>query len=113
MSSSGGLSKQIHALLAKWVELKSSDKGDREAGFARRYLIYRLAKAAPEIVGKPATVAVTGTFADLCTSVALACGLPETGIAKAIPAAVRSCAQTRRNGAGDRNHDCRCFRPKI
>ena len=52
-------------------------------------MIYRLAKAAPEIIGKPATVAVTGTFADLCTSVALACGLPEKGIAKAIPAVVR------------------------
>jgi len=81
--------ERIHAPLAKWIELKRVDKGGREAGFARRYLIYRLAKAAPEIIGKPATVAVTGTFADLCTSVALACGLPETGIAKAIPAVVR------------------------
>ena len=52
-------------------------------------MTYRLAKAAPEIIGKPAPVAVTGTFADLCTSVALACGLPEKGIAKAIPAVVR------------------------
>jgi hypothetical protein len=81
--------ERIHAPLAKWIELKSFDKGGRAAGFARRYLIYRLAKAAPEIVGKPAMVAVTGTFADLCTAVALACGLLETGIAKAIPVVVR------------------------
>jgi hypothetical protein len=83
------LVERIHGPLAKWIELKRFDKGGRAAGFARRYLIYRLAKATPEIIGKPATVSVTGTFADLCTSVAQACSLPETGLAKAIPAVVR------------------------
>jgi hypothetical protein len=81
--------ERIHAPLAKWIELKGMDTGGRPAGFARRYLIYRLAKAAPEIIGKPATAAVTRTFVDLCTSVLQACGLPETGIAKAIPPIVR------------------------
>ena len=55
----------------------------------RNYLIYQLAEAAPEITGRPATIAVTGTFVDLCTSVLLACCLPETDIAKAIPSVVR------------------------
>jgi hypothetical protein len=77
--------ERIHAPLVKWVELKGFDKGGQKPGFARRFLIYRLAKAAPEIVGKPATVAVTGTFADLCTAVALACGLPETGPPRLFP----------------------------
>jgi hypothetical protein len=81
--------ERIHSPLAKWIELKGLDTGGRPAGFARRYLIYRLAKAAPDLVGKPATVTVTGTFADLCTSVLQACGLPESGIAKAIPPIVR------------------------
>jgi hypothetical protein len=80
--------ERIHAPLAKWIELKSLDKGGRLAGFARRYLIYRLAKAAPEIIGKRATIAKTGKFVDLCTDVLAVCGLPARGIAEAIPAAV-------------------------
>jgi hypothetical protein len=79
----------IHAPFARWLELSRQNKGGRPANAVRRYLIYRLAEAAPDVIGSPATVAVTGTFADLCTSVLQACGLPEAGIAKAIPAVVR------------------------
>jgi hypothetical protein len=80
--------EHIHKPLAKWIELKSFDEGGRPADVVRRYLIYKLAEAAPEVIGKAATVASTGKFVDLCTSVLQACGLPETGIAKAIPAVV-------------------------
>ena len=48
-----------------------------------------LAQAAPEIIGQAARIAVTGKFVDLCTSVAQVCGLPDDGIAKAIPPVVR------------------------
>jgi hypothetical protein len=81
---------QIHAPLARWTELKSLDEGGRPADVVRRYLIYQLAEAAPEVIGKSATVASTGKFVDLCTSVLQACGLPESGIAKAIPPVVRT-----------------------
>ena len=64
-------------------------KVGRPADAARNYLIYQLAEAAPEILGKPGTIATTGKFVDLCTAVLMACGLPETGIAKAIPPVVR------------------------
>lgn len=81
--------ERIHTPLARWIELKTLDEGGRPADDVRNYLIYQLAEAAREITGRPATIAVTGTFVDLCTSVLLACGLPETGIAKAIPSVVR------------------------
>jgi hypothetical protein len=74
----------IHAPFAPWLELSRRHKGGRPADSARRYLIYQLAEAAPEILGKPATVATTGEFIDLCTAVLVGCGLPETGIAKAL-----------------------------
>jgi hypothetical protein len=81
--------ERIRAPLAGIVELKRRDKGGRPADAERRYLIYRLAEAAPEIIGKPPAVAVTGKFVDLCTTVLVACGLAETGIAEAIPPVVR------------------------
>ena len=81
--------ERIHTSLARWIELKRGDEGGRPADTARNYLIYQLAEAAPEILGKPGTIATTGKFVDLCTAVLMACGLPETGIAKAIPPVVR------------------------
>jgi hypothetical protein len=81
--------KRVHQPLATWIEMKSLDKGGRPADVARSYLIYQLAEAAPDIIGKPATGATTGRFVDLCTAVLVACGLPEAGIEKAIPPVVR------------------------
>ena len=80
---------RIHQPLARWIEMKSLDKGGRPVDVARSYLIYQLAEAAPDIIGKPATVATTGKFVGLCTAVLVASGLPEAGIEKAIPPVVR------------------------
>jgi len=46
------------------------------------------AEHAIHIVGKPATISTTGKFVELCTAVLVACGLPEAGIAKAVPGVV-------------------------
>jgi len=81
--------EQIHAPLTRWIELKSLDQGGRPADAVRNYSIYQLAEAAPEIIGKPARIAVTGKFVDLCTSVFQACGLPEDSVGKAVPPVVR------------------------
>jgi hypothetical protein len=81
--------ERIHAPFPSYIELARKNKGGRPADAARRHFIYRLAEAAPDIIGKPATIATTGKFVDLCTSVLPACGLPEKGIEKAIPAVVR------------------------
>jgi hypothetical protein len=81
--------ERIHQPLARWLEIKNLDKGGRPADFVRNYLIYQLAEAAPEVIGKAATVATTGKFVELSTSVFQACGLPASGIEKAIPPVVR------------------------
>ena len=46
--------------------MKNLDKGGRPADLVRNYLIYQLAEAAPEVIGKAATVATTGRFVELC-----------------------------------------------
>jgi hypothetical protein len=81
--------EQIHQPLARWIEMKSLDEGGRPADAVRNYLIYQLAEVAPEVIGKRASIATTGKFVDLCTLVLGACGLPETGVGKAIPAVVK------------------------
>jgi hypothetical protein len=80
---------RIHAPFEKWLEFSRQNEGGRPANAARKHLIYQLAEAAPDIIGKPATVAGTGTFVDLCTSVLQACGLSAIGIAEAIPPVVK------------------------
>jgi hypothetical protein len=95
------LIERMHTPLARWIELNRQNKGGRKSNALRSYLIYRLAEAAPDIVGKPASVSSTGKFVDLCTAVLVASGLPETGIAKAIPAVVSKLRRDRsdwRNG---------------
>ena len=80
--------ERLHAPLARWIELDRQNKGGRPANAVRGYLIYRLAEAAPDIIGEPASISSTGTFVDLCTAVLVACGLSETGVAKAVPGMV-------------------------
>ena len=79
----------IHGPLEKWIELDRLNKGGRKPDAVRRHLIYRLAQAAPGILGKAAAVSTTGKFVDLCTAVLVACGLSESGISKAVPAVVK------------------------
>jgi hypothetical protein len=105
--------ERIRAPLARSIKLKSLDEGGRPADAVRRYLIHRLAEAAPEVIGKRATVAVTGRFADLCTAVLVACGLPEAGITKAIPAVVRKLRAEQTRWAGDAHNDCHRIRPET
>ena len=79
----------IHRPLERWIELDRLNKGGRKPDTVRTYLIYRLAEASPDILGKAAAVSTTGKFVDLCSAVLVACGLPEIGIAKAIPTVVK------------------------
>lgn len=83
------LVRELHAPLQNWVEIDRLNKGGRPGDAVRTCLIYRLAEAAPSIIGKPASIAPTGSFADLCSIVLTRCGLSEKGIDKAIPAVVR------------------------
>lgn len=78
----------IHAPLKKWVELDKLNKGGRTPALARKYLIDRLAREAPNIIGKPATISTTGSFVRLCALLLPACGLSALGVEKAIPSIV-------------------------
>ena len=80
---------QVYAPLKKWVELDRLNKGGRPPQIARRIFIRELARAAPNIVGRKATIATTGRFVNLCSAVLLACGLPAEGVEKAIPGIVK------------------------
>jgi hypothetical protein len=79
----------IHGPLERWIEVDTLNKGGRKPDAVRTYLIYRLAEASPDILGKAAAVSTTGKFVDLCSAVLVACSLPESGIAKAIPTVVK------------------------
>jgi hypothetical protein len=81
--------ERIHRPLERWIELDRLNEGGRPPDAVRRHLIYRLAEAAPAILGKAAAVSTTGKFVDLCSAVLVACGLPESGIAEAVPPEVR------------------------
>jgi len=79
----------VHRPLERWIELDRLNKGGRKPDAVRTYLIYRLAEASPDILGKAAAVSTTGKFVDLCSAVLVACGLPESAIAKAVPTVVK------------------------
>jgi hypothetical protein len=80
--------ESIYAPLKHWVELDRLNKGGRPSNIARRYLIWRLADAAPNIIGKSAPVSTSGKFVALCSQVLPACGLSAKGIEKAVASIV-------------------------
>ena len=80
---------ELHAPITQWLKLDRLDKGGRTVQLERQYLAYRLAEACPEILGRAAPVAVTGTFVDLCERVFEACGLSKKGVLQLVPRVVR------------------------
>lgn len=83
--------QRLHAPLKTWVELNKRNTGGRKANIARNYLVMRLAEAAPDIIGRKASVSQTGPFVRLCEAVFPACSLNTIGleqlIARIIPPA--------------------------
>ena len=80
---------ELHAPITQWLKLDRLDKGGRTVQLERQYLAYRLAEACPEILGRAAPVAVTGTFVDLCERVFEDCGLSKKGVLQLVPRVVR------------------------
>jgi hypothetical protein len=76
----------IHADLKSWVEADRRNEGGRPANIFRKYIIQRLAKRSPFIIGKRATTTSGGRFSELCIGVLPACGFSSRGIEKAIAA---------------------------
>jgi hypothetical protein len=81
--------EHVHAPLSKWVEIDKLNIGGRPPNMTRYYLIYRLAEAAAEIIGRRAGVGKSGPFVRLCAQVLPACGLSADGIDSAVPEIVK------------------------
>lgn len=80
---------QWHVEVEKQLALERLNKGGRKAQLDRKYLLHCLATAAPGIIGRKASVAVTGPFIRLCEAVLPACGLYSRGVDKVVPSIVR------------------------
>ena len=74
----------VHEPLEGWVAAKAANKGGRPAKAERRYMIERLAKAAPHILGSDPPISICGPFVGLCERVLPLCGFAEDGIDKAV-----------------------------
>ena len=83
--------ERINQPIKTWFELDRRNRGGRPAkNLARDFLLFRLAEAAPTVIGKRPTATANGRFVRLCAAVqsVAACGSGDRGI-----------------GAGDRKSD--------
>lgn len=87
----------IYEPLRLWVELDRLNKGGRTPNMRRRYIIYWLAYYSPEILGRPATTSITGSFMRLCEAIFLACEFHIDGLEKVIPAIIDQAHTDRKN----------------
>jgi hypothetical protein len=74
----------IHSPLKTWLAAKAANKGGRPSGAERRFIIERLMKAAPEILGAEPSYSVTSQFIELCERVLIASGFSDEGVDKAV-----------------------------
>jgi hypothetical protein len=88
----------IHAPIIRWLELERLGRGGRPAQLERQYLVLRLAETCPQILGRPAPVAVTGKFVNLCIEVFRACGLASDGVEKLVPKIVKALREKKAEG---------------
>jgi hypothetical protein len=74
--------------LEGWFAAKAANRGGRPAYVERRYMIQRLARAAPHILGSEPPTSVGSKFVELCERVLPLCGFAEDGIDKAVASVV-------------------------
>lgn len=84
----------------RWFAAKAENKGGRPANRERRYLIERLAKAAPKILGFEPPISLTSPFVELCERVLPLCGFAEDGIDKAVVGVLSALKSTERPASG-------------
>ena len=65
---------------------------------ARDFLLFRLAEAAPVVIGRRATATANGPFVRLCAAVVVACGFGDRGIERAVEKAIKELFKERRKG---------------
>jgi hypothetical protein len=74
----------VHEPLEDWFAAKAANKGGRPANAERRFMIERLAEAAPYILGSEPPISVGSPFVALCERVLPLCGFGEDGVDKAV-----------------------------
>ena len=80
---------RVHEPMRLWIEQDKQNKGGKPAQILRRYVVYYLARSAPEIIGRNAGVSETGPFVELCAAVLRALRLSDVGVGKIVPDIVR------------------------
>jgi hypothetical protein len=89
--------------LEGWFAAKAANRGGRPANVERRFLIQRLAKAAPQVLGSEPPTSVGSRFVELCERVLPLCGFAEDGIDKAVVSVLSaSKGKSRRSSASGR-----------
>jgi hypothetical protein len=91
--------ERINKPMKHWIELDRLNRGGRPLkNLARDLLLFRLAEAAPAIIGRKATATAGGRFVQLCEAVDMACGLEDRGIERAVEKAIRELSKQRQKG---------------
>lgn len=80
---------RVHEPMRLWIERDKQNKGGKPAQIIRRYVVYYLARSAPEIIGRKAGVSESGPFVELCAAVLRALRLSDVGVGKIVPEVVR------------------------
>jgi hypothetical protein len=80
----------INQPIKTWIELDRRNLGGRPAkNLARDFLLFRLAEAAPAVIGRRPTATAGGRFVRLCAAVVVACGFGRRGIERAVEKAIK------------------------
>ena len=91
--------ERINQPIKTWFKLDRRNRGGRPAkNLARDFLLFRLAEAAPAVIGRRPTATVNGPFVRLCTAVVAACGLDDRGIERAVEKAIKELSKEQRKG---------------
>ena len=91
--------ERINQPIRRWIELDRLNRGGRPLkNLARDLLLFRLAEAAPAIIGRRATATADGRFVRLCEAVVVACGLEDRGIERAVEKAIKELSKQQRKG---------------
>jgi len=87
----------INQPIKTWIELDRRNRGGRPTkNVARDFLLFRLAEAAPAVIGKKPTATAGGRFVRLCAAVVVACGFGGRGIERAVEKAIKELAKQSR-----------------
>jgi hypothetical protein len=82
-----------------WFAVDRLNRGGRPTkNPARDLLLFRLAEAAPVVIGHRATATARGRFVRLCGAVVVACGLEDQGIERAVEKAIKELSKQQRKG---------------